>query len=269
MLLKMIILFTVFCLLIFFYVKYLEKTVVFFPAQEVKFSPADINADFDDVYFITADGIKLNAWFIPAEGADYTILLFHGNAGNIGDRLERISLLRQLNQNIFIVDYRGYGRSEGIPSEKNVYVDAEAAFNYLVNERKIAPEAVIIYGVSLGGAVAVDLASKKMSGALVLESTFSSGRDMAKRMYPFLPAFFFSNMFDSTAKIKSAKMPKLFIHSPVDEIVPFELAKKIYDISPGPKRFAEISGDHNAGFLDSPEIGKTILEDFISGLRVK
>jgi len=239
--------------LIFSYVKYIELKGIFFPSREVELNPHSINLPFEDIYVKTQNNLQISAWFIPCDGAKYTLLLLHGNAGNLQDRLGKLNLLHQLGLNIFIIDYRGYGRSKGSPSESGLYFDSQAAYNYLINTRKVSAEEIILYGESLGTAVAIDLASRFPVKALILEGAFSSGKDMARIIYPFIPVFFFSDRFDSLKKIRKVRAPKLFLHSGNDEIVPFSMAKKLFAAADEPKFFVEINGDHNNAFLDSKE----------------
>ena len=252
--------------LLVIYVKYLENHSIFFPTKNIELNPESINLPFEDIFLETKDNIKINGWFIPYNNAKYTVLFCHGNAGNIADRLDKISLFHGLGVNIFIIDYRGYGRSQGKPSENGFYLDAKAGYDYLVNRRYIKPSHIILYGESLGGAVAIDLASKVEIGGLIAEGTFSTVRDMAKKFYPFLPSFLFSNKFDSLTKIKAVYAPKLFIHSKDDEIVPFTLAKKLYHAAGEPKQFVEIIGEHNTAFLDSGQAFLSKINSFIKGL---
>jgi hypothetical protein len=263
---KIIIYTIIFLGVILGYVKYIELRAVFFPSREIEFTPSSINLSFEDIWINTSDNLKINAWFIPYNDAKYCLLFLHGNAGNIGNRLDKIQLLRQAKINILIIDYRGYGRSEGQPFEKGLYLDAQAAYNYLVNRRKIKPEQIILYGESLGTAVVVNLASETKVGAVILEGAFSKGRDMAKRSYPFLPTPLFSNKFDSLAKIKKINAPKLFMHSQEDEIVPFDLAQKLYDAANEPKQLVALIGGHNSAFLDSQEIYVSSINLFIERL---
>ena len=175
----------------------------------------------------------------------------HGNAGNISTRLNTIQLLKEVGLNIFIIDYQGYGQSQGKPSEEAIYIDAKAAYDYLLNKQNTKPEQIILYGESLGTAAAVNLASEVEIKAMILEGGFSRGRDMVKRLCPFLPAFLFPNNFDSLSKIKKVRAPILFIHSPDDEMVPINLGKKLYNAALGLKDFVEITGSHNTAVLDS------------------
>ncbi|MBU0503681.1 MAG: alpha/beta hydrolase [Candidatus Omnitrophota bacterium] len=235
------------------YIKYIESRGIFYPEKRIESYPSAFNISFEDVYVKTEDRLKINGWFIPQSNAKYTLLFFHGNAGNIGHRLEKLLMLRNTGVNIFIIDYRGFGKSEGKVSEKGLYLDAKAAYNYLVDSRRILPEQIILYGESLGTAVVIDLAANAKVKAIIVEGAFSSGKDMASRIYPFLPGFIFSNSYDSLGKIKKMQVAKLFIHSRNDEIVPFALANKLYNASPEPKELVEINGGHNTAFLDSQE----------------
>lgn len=248
------------------YIKYLENKGIYYPVKGIELYPSSIGLPFEDVFITTKDGVKINGWFIPQPDAKYTLLFCHGNAGNIAGRIDKIILLRETRLNIFIIDYRGYGRSQGRPSEHGFYLDAKAAYDYLLNRRNIKPEQIILYGESLGTAVVVDLASKEKVRAVILEGAFSSGRDMAGRIYPFLPTFFFSNIFDSIAKIKKIDASKLFIHSRSDEIVPYDLARKLYDAAKEPKDFGEITGGHNTAPLDSKERHISSIASFIEKL---
>jgi len=251
---------------LFVYVRYLESRSLFFPYKKIEATPAAIGLEFVDTYFKTADAKNINGWFIPAKDSRYTILFFHGNAGNISYRLDKIRILNSLGLNVFMIDYRGYGRSEGKPSEKGVYLDANAAYDYLVKIKKISPDSIIVYGESLGGAVAIELCSRINTKALITEETFTSIRDMSRLVYPYLPSFFVSDSFNSLLRIDKIEMPKLFIHSRNDDIVPFELAEKLYKKAKEPKRLAIIYGDHNGAFLESEKEYTNALRNFIQEL---
>ncbi len=235
------------------YARYIEKNNIFFPSKDINLNPKNINLDFKDIYFNSDDTYRLNAWFIPSANAKFTLLFFHGNAGNISDRLDKILIFNKLGLNVFIIDYRGYGNSQGAPSENSFYKDARASYDYLIKEEKTPKDRIIIYGESLGGAVAVDLASKIESKALIIDSSFTRAADMAKILFPMLPSFLLSIKFDSIKKIKNIKSEKLFIHSVDDEVIPFKLGEKLFKEASIPKYFLEIEGGHNTNFLDSKE----------------
>jgi len=246
----------------FLFLRYFESHLVFYPTKEVQIFPNDRGLDFEDVFFKTKDNIRLNAWFIPSPKARITVLFCHGNAGNISHRLEKILFLHALGCNVFMFDYRGYGLSKGRPSEKGLYLDAKAAYDYLIS-RGIRPKQIIGYGESIGSAAIIDLASTQTMAALITEGAFSSGKDMAKNAFPFLPYWLFSLRLDSERKIKSVKIPKLFIHSLNDEIVPFEMGRKLYNAAPQPKEFLQVQGGHNSCFFDSEDILREKMAEFL------
>ena len=252
---------------VFMYTKYLEKNSIFFPTKEIELTPFDVGFSYEEVYLKTADNVKLNGWFIPQAGVSKTLLVFHGNGGNISNRLDKLVFLYQSKVNIFIIDYRGYGVSEGVPSEKGVYLDSKAAYNYLVNELKVKPIDIILYGESLGVAIAIDLAAKEKVAALIMEGAFSSGKDMGRELYPYLPRFILPNVFNSLDKIKKINVPQLFIHAKDDEAVPFSLAKKLYNAANEPKEFVEIKGGHNGAFLESQEDYTRVISNFIEKVK--
>lgn len=254
------------CGLIVGYVRYLEKKYLFYPKKEITRYPSSYNIPFEDVYIKTRDGLLINGWFIPHDNAKYTLLFFHGNGGNIGYRLEKLQILNSIGINIFIIDYRAYGKSQGSPSEKGFYSDATAAFRYLTDERKIPAEKIILYGESLGAAVAIDLASRAKVRALITEGAFSDEGDMARNIYPAMPTFILHNRFDSLGKIKKVEAPKLFIHSVDDEIVPFQLGYKLYGAAEKPKKFIIIRGSHNRAFLNSKEKYFSSINSFLATL---
>ena len=256
-------------IIIFFiaYIRFIESRSVFFPhLAGSTTTPQVLGLRFEDVFFKTSDGLKLNGWFIlGSESYDEkkTFLFFHGNAGTINDRIGKIALLHQLGVNIFIIDYRGYGKSEGRPSERGIYLDAWAAYDYLLGSKGIAPEDIIVYGVSLGGVPAVDLASTRQVGGLIVESTFTSAKDMAKKILPIAPSFLIRTKMNSIDKIKDVRAPKVIIHSPEDEMIPFEMGRRLYDAAPQPKEFLEIAGGHNEGYFTSEAEMLKGMKDFL------
>ncbi len=264
---KILVILVSFCFAFFLYVRYLEKKTIFYPDKNIEMIPTDYHLEYADVHFLSG-GNKLHGWWIPKDGATHTIIYLHGNAGNISGRLEKVSILNALGVNVFIFDYRGYGLSEGSPSEEGLYEDADAAYDYLIQERKLDPNSIVIYGASLGGAPAVDLASKVDCGALILNSTFTSGVDMGKHIYPFIPSFLVNIKLDSVSKIKNITVPKLFIHSVDDKVVPFVLGEKLFNAAAEPKRFERMVGDHvNAHFYEYDRY-KKVLGDFLKGLAI-
>jgi hypothetical protein len=222
------------------------------PSRTVIMTPADAGLDYESVTIPTSDGLSLDGWYLPKTGARSTILFFHGNAGNISHRLESLKLFHELGLSILILDYRGYGRSNGKPSEAGTYLDAEAAWRYLTEERGVPPGDIIIFGRSLGAAVATHLATRHTPGALIIESAFTSVPDMAAKLYPYLPVKLLSRIRYSTITgIGSVTCPVLIVHSRDDEIIPFSHGERIYAAAGEPRQFLEIRGGHNEGFMVS------------------
>jgi uncharacterized protein len=243
------------------YVRYLESISVFYPSREIEATPAELGLAYEEVYINTKDFVTLHGWLIHARpnasqlsSYNANLIFLHGNAGNIGDRLGKIELFHQLGLNILIIDYRGYGKSTGRPSEKGMYNDALAAYDYLVKRPDIAARPIVAYGASLGGAAAIDLATKRSLSHLIIDSSFSSAADMAKIIYPSIPSFLIKTKLDSITKVQKVLIPKLFFHSSEDEVVPIALGEKLYDASPEPKEFVKISGSHNDGHIHSEKL---------------
>ncbi len=251
------------------YVRYLEKRNLYYPMKVIEYDLSVYKIPFEDIYLKTGDGVKINCWFVPAANARYTLIFFHGNAGNVGHRVEKLKTLHGLGVNILAVEYRSYGRSDGRPSEKGLYLDAFTAYQYLVDIRKIPPEQIIIYGESLGGAVAIDLASRVKAAGLITEGTFSNEVDMARTIFPGMPAFILSSKYDSLSKIKKVSVPKLFIHSTNDELVPFELGCKLYSAAGEPKRQAKLRGGHNNAYFVSKDDYARAISSFLATLTTR
>ena len=233
---------------IFLWIKSQERSGLFFPARDLYRTPASEGVAYEDVYF-DSGGYGLHGWYIPASGQQ-VVLWMHGNAGNIADRLDQaVHMQRALGVSSLMFDYRGYGRSEGRPSEEGLYRDSEAAFRWLTGNRGFQPHHVILYGHSLGSAAAVDLALGigVEAGGIVLESPFTSAADVARRMYFGLPVgIFMSVKLDNIGRVGELKMPLLVIHGVRDGVIPFGMGKKVYDAASMPKTFLPIAnGDHS------------------------
>ncbi len=224
------------------------------PTRAIVATPDSIGLDFESVKIPTEDDVTLDAWFVPAKNARGVLLFFHGNAGNISHRLESIRLFNRMRLSTLILDYRGYGQSEGEPSEEGTYRDAEAAWRYLTGRRGISPKRIVIFGRSLGGAVAAHAAKGREAGALILESAFTSVPDMAAQIYWFLPVRWLTRFdYDTESALASVSVPVLIIHSPEDQIVPYSHGRALFAAAREPKQFLEINGGHNTGFLQSEQ----------------
>jgi len=232
-----------------------QRRFVYMPSPDFDGTPADVGLEYEDLTLTTSDGLAIGAWYVPRADAKGSAIFCHGNAGNISHRLHTIDTLHNLGLNVLIFDYRGFGRSEGKPSEKGTYEDAEAAWRYLVEARGESPDRIVVVGRSLGGGVAIELAKRHEPGALVVESTFTTLPDVAKENFWFLPVrFLMIYQYDSIAKVPHIKCPKLFLHGNMDGLIPITLGRKLFEAAAEPKQFIETPGGHNeAGFTYSPE----------------
>ncbi|HBR17081.1 MAG TPA: alpha/beta hydrolase [Deltaproteobacteria bacterium] len=235
--------------------------MVFFPSKEIEATPRDIGLAYEDITLSTEDGKKISAWFVPSGKERGVVLFCHGNAGNISHRLDSIRIFHDLDLGVLIFDYRGYGRSEGSPTEKGTYLDAEAAWNYLINVRKVRPEKVILFGRSLGAGVAAEMALRHRAAGLIMESAFMSVPSLGSKFFPYLPGYLIRLIsrfhYSNIDKVSRIGIPKLIIHSPQDEIIPFEHGVTLFEKATGPKEFLRIAGGHNEGFMIS---GKTYID---------
>jgi len=247
---------------------FFQAKLVYFPSAEIKATPAESGLEYEPVSFTADDGVTLSGWFIPSGRARKTLLFCPGNAGNISDRMESIMIFHRMRLNVLIFDYRGYGASKGKPSEKGTYADAFAAWSYLVDLRKISPAEIIVFGRSLGGAVAARLASEQQPGALIVESSFTSLKELGAWLYPYMPVQLLCRFEYDTLNIMSrVKCPVLIVHSGNDEMIDISYGKRLFDAAGEPKEFLEISGSHNEGFIVSGEHYFSGIENFIFKLN--
>lgn len=245
-----------------------QDRLVYFPQSSITATPEDYGMPYEDVHFEAGDGVALHGWYVPAGEGARTLLFFHGNGGNISGRLETIALFHSLGLNVFIIDYRGYGRSEGTPSEEGTYRDAEAAWQHLTGDRGTSADSIVVMGRSLGGAIAAWLAGRKKPRGLILESTFSSGVELAREAYPFFPvSIMLKHRYPTSDYISDLRIPKLFAHSKEDDVVPYGLGRKLYESAPPPKSFLEMRGYHNNAFLVTGDSYREALREFLSGLE--
>ncbi|MHC4676929.1 MAG: alpha/beta hydrolase [Planctomycetota bacterium] len=246
----------------------MQPTFLYNPVREVPFTPDELGLDFENVVFESDDGLLLTGWYVPAENAEFTVLFCHGNGGNIFHRLDSINIFYKLGLSCFVFDYRGYGDSQGKPSEEGTYKDVMAAYEWLTKEKKLSPANIIIFGKSLGGSIAAQLASKVDARALVIESAFTSYIDMGRKFYPYMPVRWFARFSYKTIDyIKEVLCPVMIIHSRNDEIVPFEFGLELYEAANEPKELVEIFGSHNDGFLVSAEIYRNTWTKWVKFLK--
>jgi len=250
------------------YVAMAQSKYVYYPDRQLATTPAAVGLAFEDIAVTTEDGETIDGWFVPCtEGgkpAKLTVLFCHGNGGDMGDRVGSLATFNRLGYNALIFDYRGYGESTGKPTEEGTYKDVLACWDYLVDERGIRPSSIVLFGRSLGGAVACWLAAHGNPGALVLESTFASAPAMAALVFPFLPTGLFCRFkYDSEATITAVKCPTLVAHSRIDRTCPFSQGRRVFEAANEPKLFVEMQGGHNDGGLDSNSQYQAQLVNFL------
>jgi pimeloyl-ACP methyl ester carboxylesterase len=264
-----------------------EDKLIFFPTRypdgywtvkEKCEQNGEILPAVEDCHFSTSDGVLLHGWFcsplrcqegegVPIE-TKIVVLWFHGNAGNISYRYDMMREMLEIPIQVFIIDYRGYGKSNGVPNESGLYLDAQAAWSYLTTVRKIEPERIVVFGKSLGGVPAIDLATRVKPAGLIVQSSFTSANDMAARIMPFLPRFLLHTKMDSLSKIVRVNCPKLFIHSRADEVIPYDLGWKLFEAAPEPKEFYEVKGaPHNSTYLVGGKPYFAALRRFIESIQ--
>jgi hypothetical protein len=242
-----------------------EERFVFFPRSYP-------NGPYEDARFIpglqehevlTPDGLRLHAWYAPVDSPIAVIIHAHGNGGNLSYDIERIRRMQRAGLALFAYDYRGYGKSEGSPSEAGVIVDAMAAYDHLRDSLQIPATKIILWGTSLGGAVSVQLAAQRPVAGIILESTFTSARDVAARAYPFLPVrWLMRTSFNSIETLSSLSLPTLHVHGDQDEVIDIDLGRRLFEAAPGPKEWYEIAGagHNNTLFVGGAEYVRRVVD---------
>src|SRR3989338_3385987 len=243
-----------------------QSHLVFYPetGREVSATPGQIGLLYEDLQLKTSDGINLHGWYIPVAQPRGTVLFLHGNAGNISHRLDSVQMFHRLGYSTLIFDYRGYGNSGGRPGEQGTYRDAEAAWRYLTEQRHIPSCRIVLFGESLGGAVAAWLAAREKPAALVIASGFTSVPDLGQQLYPYLPVRWLARIrYDTREYLRAVTAPVLIAHSPEDDIIPFEHGRALFAAANPPRQFLELSGGHNDGFIFTREALVRVLGDFL------
>jgi fermentation-respiration switch protein FrsA (DUF1100 family) len=242
-----------------------QRRRIFRPQRELLTRPDAHGYAYEDVFMRSADGVRLHGWFVFNPQARGTLVYCHGNTGNISHCMDSLALFHGLGFSVLLFDYRGYGLSEGRPDERGMYLDVEAAWEYLLRERGHAPHDIVVLGRSLGGAVASWLATRHAPRALVVESTFTSLPAVAADHHPLLPARLLTRYRYPVAEhLRAARCPVLVVHSRGDETVPFRHAQRLFEIAPEPKALLEIGGRHGDGFLSSGAVYEEGLAEFIA-----
>ena len=237
-----------------------ERMMVFVPSREMTAHPGSVGLPFERVWLTASDGVRLRGWWIPGAKADAPVMLcLHGNGGNISSRTDKIKLFHDAGAAQLWVEWRGYGESAGSPDEAGLYRDGMAGWDWLTKEKVIPPARVALYGESLGCGVAVELATRVPAGKLIVDSGFASIAAMGRAVLPWFPVALMRIRFDNLAKLPRVKTPALFLHSPQDDVVPYEQSRLNFAAAAGPKTFVVLQGSHNDGFLDSqPRYGAAI-----------
>ncbi len=219
------------------------------PGRALTATPEAVGLAYEDVTLTTEDGVTLHGWWLPGE-TDTTLLFFHGNAGNISHRLHSLRQFRSLGMSVLIIDYRGYGQSEGRPDEQGTYRDARAAWRHVTEQRGVAPRDVVVFGRSLGGAIAAWLAAQKSPGALIVEGAFTSIPDLGQELYWYLPVRWLSRFHYPTREyLASTDSPVLIVHSRDDELARFHHGEALYESVAGNAQLLELTGSHNEASL--------------------
>lgn len=227
-----------------------QERMMYLPTATLITTPSAHGMDYEDVYLTASDGVRLHGWFVPVANARGVLLFFHGNAGNVSHRIESIRIFRDLGLSVFIIDYRGYGQSEGSPGEAGLHRDARAAWDHLREARGYRADRIVVFGRSLGAAVAVQLAAREPPGAVILESAFTSAADLGTEVYPWLPVrTLIRHRHDVRAVLPEVRSPLLIAHSRDDEIVSFDHARRLLESAPDDTVLLELEGGHNDGFL--------------------
>jgi len=247
-----------------------ERHLIYFPSRTLALDPAALGLHHEQAQLLAEDGNRLEAWLLPLAGARHLVLVCNGNAGNMSHRLDRArEMQRRLGVSVLLFDYRGYGRSQGAPDEDGTYRDARAAYRYAVETRRVTPADLVLFGESLGAAVAVQLALEKRAGALILESAFTSIPDMARAAYPFLPPVgpLIRTRYETISKVPRLALPLLVLHGERDQIVPFAQGRRVFEAAGGPKRFFAIPGaGHNDTYVAGGAAYWRALGEFLESL---
>ena len=259
---------------VFAFYRWLVPALIFQPTKELVATPASIGLEYEEVSLQTPDGETITGWHIPAApkvaepGEEVTVLFFHGKAGNMSHKMDNIAFFHKLGLSVFIVDYRGFGKSSGKPTVSGTIQDARTAWRWLTEQRRVPTSDIIVLGHSLGGAVVSALATEITPRAFILESTFTSLHDMAKKLYRWAPIIVILDDYDPIKNLKNLQIPLLMVHSPDDEYVRFSMGRKIFDSYSGPKTFLLIRGSHDAGWLSTLEVYEKGMREFMEKIGV-
>ena len=244
-----------------------QSQLIYAPRRDIIATPVTLGLPYQEVSFASADGIKLSGWWVPSGQARGTVLFCHGKGGNISHYLSPVEVFHNLGLNVLVFDYRGYGLSEGTPGERGTYLDTQAAWNYLVQERGLDTSRIVVCGRSLGGPMAAWLARRHRPAGLLLEATFTSIPELGQDLYPLFPIRLLARYDYNTLEFLSeVSCPLLVVHSREDGLIPFKHGRRLYEAAAEPKRLLEISGDHASGFELSERLYSEGVETFLTEL---
>jgi uncharacterized protein len=240
-------------LLVLVLLRIFESRLIYFPGAERILTPPppSLTLPIERIEFTAEDGVRLVGWIMPGSPGDFWLLISHGNAGNLSqfDRPKHYAGLHRLGLNLLAFDYRGYGESEGFPTEAGLYRDADAAYRYLIDKRGVPADRIILFGHSLGSAVAIDLASRVPSAGLIVEGAFTSAVNRGQEIYPYIPVRWVArSRFASLEKIARVTVPKLFLHADRDEVIPISHGRRLFAAAAPPKSFVQLRGTHGDAF---------------------
>ena len=244
-----------------------QNSMIFIPSSTMIDSPDRLGVEWSDHYIDTGDGEHIHGWMLHNRNAKHTVVFSHGNAGNISGRIDVAKMIFDRGASVFLYDYRGYGKSDGSPSEKKLMNDAVRVVEYLENEQGISPGSMIFYGRSLGGPVAAKKAAEFGGAGLVLDSAFLNAKEVASDVYPFVPRFLVRLDFPADKLIQQLDgTPVLILHSRQDEIINFRHSEKLYELASEPKTFVELQGGHNNHHIVSSDLHRTAWDNFLRSL---
>ena len=248
--------------------RFFERAMVFVPSRTMWAHPGTVGLAYESLTLTASDGVRLRAWWIPGETAEAPVMLcFHGNGGNLSSRTDKMRIFHDAGAAQLWIDWRGYGESGGSPDEPGLYRDALAAWAWLGAQRSVPPGRLVLYGESLGNAPAIELATRIPAAGLIVDSGFTSIPAMAKVVLPWFPAKLSKLRFDNLAKLPRVTIPTLVLHSPQDDVIPFEMARANFAaLGAAKKTFVELTGSHNEGFLEAGAAYPAAIRSFLASL---
>lgn len=245
-----------------------ERSMAFVPSREMLAHPGTVGLAYEPLFLTASDGARLRAWWIPGPSPESPVMLcLHGNGGNLSHRVDKMRLFHDAGAAQLWLDWRGYGESGGSPDEPGLYRDALAGWAWLGAAKSVPASRLVLYGESLGGAPAIELATRVPAAGLIVDSAFTSAADMARRILPRFPVRLLSLKFDNLSRLPRVTIPTLFLHSPQDDIIPYAMAlRNLGACGSAKKRLVDMKGSHNEGFLDAGPAYPKAIKDFLESL---